>query len=421
MQLRISALILLLVASATSAEKIHHASHLSAGAVRTKQLRQPGGEEDPYTPPAAPAAPAAPAPAAPAAPLDTVDHYVPDEAVKKAAKSAIPDEVQYLIACAWIGLIGAIPLILEKYGNKETTQTHHYLSVALWVTLFGGVYLFTQIILFSSPKFGDEVRPLTIIECIYFMSQVITTVGYGDITPAKPRGQVFVGLYVLGALLVISMFVSNLIEIIQKVAAEYQESLNAQPVSRVSETGSVMDELNFISCKPKEPDTKPLIRSFQVFLVIDVLWIFFFHNFPGEDKTLMEAIYMSVITLSTVGFGAFTPNTEEGMIFAAFFMLFGSAALVNVIGNFAELMIQCQIYEQFDPKQGEKALDQLEERVSGSKVSELDWIRFGLTSQGLVDESEVDKLLQAFQEFGPRKGVIDLKDVKAVVQQSKKQ
>merc|ERR1719335_1029019 len=90
--------------------------------------------------------------------------------------------------------------------------------------LLGGFFLFTNIILFQSVHF-DRIRPLTVVECIYFMTQVITTVGYGDITPAKIRGQVFVGLYVLGALFIIAMLISDLTALMVKTASEYKEKL----------------------------------------------------------------------------------------------------------------------------------------------------------------------------------------------------
>merc|ERR1719329_2034324 len=94
----------------------------------------------------------------------------------------------------------------------------------MWVVFFGGYWLFTNIILFQSIHF-KQIRPLTMVECMYFMSQVITTVGYGDITPAKVRGQVFVGLYVLGAMFIISMVVSDVINQVIESADNYKKRL----------------------------------------------------------------------------------------------------------------------------------------------------------------------------------------------------
>merc|ERR1719504_636502 len=93
--------------------------------------------------------------------------------------------------------------------REPVTKTHIAVGCVLAVTVFGGFFLFTNIIKFQSVHF-DTIRPLTVVECIYFMSQVITTVGYGDVTPAKIRGQVFVGLYVIGAMFIIAMVISDL-------------------------------------------------------------------------------------------------------------------------------------------------------------------------------------------------------------------
>merc|ERR1719329_1566212 len=107
----------------------------------------------------------------------------------------------------------------------------------MWVVFFGGYWLFTNIILFQSIHF-KQIRPLTMIECMYFMSQVITTVGYGDITPAKVRGQVFVGLYVLGAMFIISMVVSDVVNQLIESADNYKKHLRAIRNGEGEEEGS---------------------------------------------------------------------------------------------------------------------------------------------------------------------------------------
>merc|ERR1719443_2232699 len=102
------------------------------------------------------------------------------------------------------------------------------------ITLLGGFYLFTNIILFQSGHF-KTIRPLTVVECIYFMSQVITTVGYGDVTPAKIRGQVFVGLYVIGALFIIAMVMSDLTDHMVQLARDYKKRIAKERAQKARE------------------------------------------------------------------------------------------------------------------------------------------------------------------------------------------
>ena len=103
------------------------------------------------------------------------------------------------------------------------------------------------------------------------------------------------------------------------------------------------------------------------------------HELAGEDKTLFQASYMSVITLSTVGLGSFTPLTEAGMIFSSFWFLFGSAALLAVVGEFTELMVKLHEFEKPDAEWKKAAMANLQEISSGRKVvTELEFLCFGL-------------------------------------------
>merc|ERR1719181_1217731 len=74
--------------------------------------------------------------------------------------------------------------------------------------MMGMAFLFTHVVVFNSVHF-DKPRTLTLVETIYLMSQVITTVGYGDITPAYTRGQVFIGIYVVMCLVLVAHVISD--------------------------------------------------------------------------------------------------------------------------------------------------------------------------------------------------------------------
>jgi len=54
-----------------------------------------------------------------------------------------------------------------------------------------------------------------------------------------------------------------------------------------------------------------------------------------EDLRPLDAAYFSVTTLATVGFGDFTPTTDAGKIFTAFFVLFGVGILLALLASIA--------------------------------------------------------------------------------------
>jgi len=351
---------------------------------------------------------------------------VPKQVAKWTGRSSVPGFAQFLLAASWITLMGCLPMLLPLIEREAITKTQIAVGGAMVVIVFGGFFLFTNVVLFQSVHF-DRHRPLTVIECIYLMAQVITTVGYGDITPAYPRGQLFVGLYVLGALFVIAMVVSDMIEhalkTVQEVQAKAARNL-AKQASRLRGRSDVREEepsmdtarrrkenLHRLLTKP-HPEMRPLVESLLVFLFFDVCWICFFVLYPGEGKSWMEATYMSVITLSTVGFGWFTPVTEGGMIFGAFWMLFGTAALVNVINNFTALMIQMKDHERKLNKDPSESLSLLESGTSEENISELQFLRFGLLERNLVSADAIDQILDAFQAYRPKDGMVSKSMIK---------
>jgi len=335
-------------------------------------------------------------------------HFEPD--VKWAAESKLSKPVQWLLGGVWVLMLASLPFAIPLIDKKPVTKTQMVVGGTMLVVLFGGFYLFTNIILFTSVHF-DTIRPLTIVECIYFMSQLITTVGYGDIGPAKIRGQVFVGLYVLGALFVIGMLVSDATAHVAKGFEEYKRRRYAS--SHDDQGDERVRDLNSL-IKPEHPSAVPLMTSMVVFAVIAFVWIVFFSSVPAEHKNVFQATYMSVITLSTVGLGWFTPLTESGMIFGAFFMIFGSTALLSVVGNFTELMVKLNHYERESSVTKAQVLELLHSiaKQDGHEddMSELEFYKFSLLHCG-ASQGVLDHISEAFQRLNPTKGIVSLEAV----------
>ncbi len=60
-----------------------------------------------------------------------------------------------------------------------------------------------------------------------------------------------------------------------------------------------------------------------------------FYHFV-ESLRWLDAIYFSVITVATVGYGDITPHTDAGKIFTIFYVLFG----IGLIAAFASSMVR---------------------------------------------------------------------------------
>jgi len=122
----------------------------------------------------------------------------------------------WIFAILFVVVFASAPILpLLGQGGKLFSKVHAIESIMLYTWLFTGLFLFTQHIEFQSPHF-KEVRTLSIEEAVYLVSQIVTTVGYGDITPAHPYGQVFVGFFVFMAIMLAGQMISDLTQFFEK-------------------------------------------------------------------------------------------------------------------------------------------------------------------------------------------------------------
>ena len=68
-----------------------------------------------------------------------------------------------------------------------------------------------------------------------------------------------------------------------------------------------------------------------------------------EDLRVIDALYMSVVTLATVGYGDFTPKTDAGKLFTVFYVLIGVGILLSFVTRVAGQAVQSHL-DHHDPR-----------------------------------------------------------------------
>jgi len=87
--------------------------------------------------------------------------------------------------------------------------------------------------------------------------------------------------------------------------------------------------------------TRKLVIALISLLAISLIGMAGYHFIEGWD--LATSLYMTVITLSTVGYGDVYPGTAEGRVFTMFLILFGVGTMFYTVVLMAETMIEGRV------------------------------------------------------------------------------
>ena len=100
------------------------------------------------------------------------------------------------------------------------------------------------------------------------------------------------------------------------------------------------------------PETKALPVVVGILLVSGTMFYW-----SVEDWTLIQALYFSVVTLATVGYGDLTPTSDFSRIFTIIYIFIGLGVLVLFLSSLAQQYIRHKV----------EIADHARERLSGLK------------------------------------------------------
>jgi len=302
----------------------------------------------------------------------------------------IPYSVEHIIAIVYCFIIASSPLLLTMLADEPLTRAHMLESVVLIAWLAGVMFIFIAVIEFRSSHW-EGYRSLTCVEAVYLLSQILTTVGYGDITPAHDLGEIWIGFHTIVGLCVYGSSLCEVVAIIDhRIRKAYYGRRARQPNQQlkdwVAELTANQDEL---------------FKNALRFVIVATLGVLFWYLYPGEDKTLFQAIYFSIITMSTVGFGQFTATTEGGKVFAAFWMLCGVGSLGALMGSFISTMAHEKKVEARRRDDIPAEIAAIIQQVSWGhqKMTKAQFLKFAVMLKKGTSPSEFDFIEKRFEHY----------------------
>jgi len=263
------------------------------------------------------------------------------------------------------------PLLRKREDPKESSWIRWIIITVITLTWFGvGIWV------------GCQIEGWSFITAVYVMVQILTTIGYGDILIDSDAMKLWIAIYVLLGVLVLAGLVSNLTadllskeekvlkrqfkrvrsKILKNDDAPTTESLKAliklliffvlflaflaagtifyatyekcscsygrTKIEGCEETKEIKLDIQGLDVVKDGVDKLNIVKDFEKCAATG-----------GQVKTWIDAFYMSVVTLTTVGFGDHSPKSYYGRWFGVFWMLFGVVATGNFISAASEYIL----------------------------------------------------------------------------------
>src|ERR1700733_14175369 len=80
-----------------------------------------------------------------------------------------------------------------------------------------------------------------------------------------------------------------------------------------------------------------------------------------EDYSLFDAFYMTLITITTVGYQEIRPLSHAGRVFNSFLILFGVTAMFVAVGAMTQTIIEMQVQDRYGERKKKRAIMQMKD------------------------------------------------------------
>jgi len=260
------------------------------------------------------------------------------------------------------------------------------------------------------------------LTAVYVIVQIVTTVGYGDITVSTEQGKFFMAFYVILTILILGAIVTDCVDSLLNKHAD----MLRKHIRKVHKLKGKESSSSYFLEILKE--FEHLIVSAIVFGIFVAFGTIFYATYEkctcsygvtavkdcidgvdeicaatgGYVKTYIDAFYMSVITLTTVGFGDHAPRSDVGRAVGCVWMLFGVVATANFASAFGALLIGAQKNDHRLGKVTEEIFQKIDKDKDGV-IDRREFRTYALLKFGLVsyeDLDEIDNLFDAIDTDG---------------------
>jgi len=228
--------------------------------------------------------------------------------------------------------------------------------------LFGGaliIYLFER----NAAESQEDNRFHSYLNCVYFCTVTLATIGYGDITPKTDGGKIFVMVYVsigLGAnVYSIAIITKGFIDVadltfdfIKRAIGTKRRQTKKTAVYEMNAIGALGDGAQqFYALEGFNSETfmkslnknRKLVIAFVCYIGLLAGGAAIFNILEVDDKGnswgYLNSLYFCFVTLATIGYGDFHPTSETSKIFLICYVYVGLGFLAYSLGKIGRRLV----------------------------------------------------------------------------------
>uniref|UniRef100_A0A803NQ04 Potassium channel domain-containing protein n=1 Tax=Cannabis sativa TaxID=3483 RepID=A0A803NQ04_CANSA len=320
------------------------------------------------------------------------DFRIPIQQLDHPQSSSAPRRTHSLHRCKTAPAMAVVRDLKPKtselpHPQSDSSSIVRQAFFLLLIYLSLGVLIYS----FNTDHFsGVETHP--VVDALYFCIVTMCTIGYGDIAPLTPFTKVFACVFVLVGFGFIDILLSGVVNYVLDV----QENIILTDVAK----GRMRIRL------------KVGLALGVVVLCISV-GVMFLHY--GEELDWVDSIYLSVMSVTTVGYGDRAFKTLKGRLFAAIWLLLSTLAVARAFLYLAEARI--------DKRHRRIAKWVLQREITvedllaadinhNGFISKSEYVIYKLKEMGKIGEKDIMIICNQFNKLDPNNsGKITLPDL----------
>ncbi|WCJ27345.1 Two-pore potassium channel 3 [Euphorbia peplus] len=279
------------------------------------------------------------------------------------------------------------PVSKPQFGSQSIVFQSVILLV-LYLSFGVGIYWFNR-----DDFVARETHP--VVDALYFCIVTMCTIGYGDITPNSTATKMFSILFVLVGFGFIDILLSGMVCYV----LDLQENYLLRNVKRghdIEAAGSVIIDVK----KGRMRIRMKVALALGVVVLCIGIGVGVMHFV--ENLGWVDALYLSVMSVTTVGYGDRAFNSMQGRIFASIWLLVSTLAVARAFLYLAEARV--------DKRHRKMAKWVLGQNMTVSEflaadidqngfVSKSEYVIYKLKEMGKVSEKDIIQISQKFDRI----------------------